>query len=243
MTDEGRERMTRARRDAISSARPRDSWPTPNTPSGGGNLMSTPKHTGGIDLEGAAELWPTPRTTDEAAGRGAIQSGATFYRPSKEWDAGRKVGQANLADVSEFWQTPQVDSFRSRGGDRKDEMGLDQQARLQWVTPASRDYKGANSELHVTETGGGRKHMDQLSNQVEHSFRPDQPTESDGQKSSANAPTLRRRLNTKFVAWLMGLPEGWTSPAPINSADLEIWSAHCKGLLRSLFSSKGPVNE
>lgn len=235
--------------------------------------MSTPKHTGGIDLEGAAELWPTPRTTDEAAGRGAIQSGATFYRPSKEWDAGRKVGQANLSDVSEqwatpsaherthdprevdhgiqlanqaqegLWQTPATDSFKSRGGDRKDEMGLDQQARLQWVTPASRDYKGANSELHVTETGGGRKHMDQLSNQVEHSFRPGQPIGSDGQKSSASGPTSRRRLNTKFVAWLMGLPEGWTSPAPINSADLEIWSAHCKGLLRSLFSSKGPVNE
>lgn len=237
---------------------------------GGGNLVSSPNHTCGIDPEGAAELWPTPRTTDEAAGRGAIQSGITFYRPSKEFDAGRKVGQANLSDVSEqwatpsaherthdprevghgiqlanqaveelwmtpntvnttshkakyerptsgpqrggpsigleeqaaelwqtpkamdtgtprelskrlkndrqtrdpnfignykldlmdqagLWQTPQVDSFRSRGGDRKDEMGLDQQARLQWVTPASRDWKGANSETHVTETGGGQK--------------------------------------------------------------------------------------
>jgi len=72
--------------------------------------MSTPKHTGGIDLEGAAELW----------------------------------------------QTPAVDSFRSRGGDRKDEMGLDQQARIAWVTPTSRDWKGANSEIHVTKTGGGQ---------------------------------------------------------------------------------------
>lgn len=200
--------------------------------------MSTPKHTGGIDLEGAAELWPTPRTTDEAAGRGAIQSGATFYRPSKEWDAGRKVGQANLADVSEFWQTPATDSFRSRGGDRKGEMGLDQQARLQWVTPNSRDadkWHYRTSESDRQQNLSGKAH--------EHSFRPGQPIGSDGQKSSASAPTSRRRLNTKFVAWLMGLPEGWTSPAPINSADLEIWSAHCKGLLRSLFSSKGPVNE
>jgi hypothetical protein len=108
-TDGDRGQITDLPKAAISSVRRRTFWPTPNTPSGGGNLMSTPKHTGGIDLEGAAELW----------------------------------------------QTPATDSFRSRGGDRKDEMGLDQQARLQWGTPASRDWKGANSELHVTETGGG----------------------------------------------------------------------------------------
>ena len=65
-------------------------------------MMATPKHTGGIDLEGAAELW----------------------------------------------QTPAVDSFRSRGSDRKDEMGLDQQARFsQFPTPAARDFR--------SETGGG----------------------------------------------------------------------------------------
>jgi hypothetical protein len=169
----------------------RKQWPTPNTPSGGRNLMATPKHTGGIDLEGAAELW----------------------------------------------QTLAVDSFRSRGGDRKDEMGLDQQARIAWSTPASRDWKGANSEIHVTEIGGGRRHMDQLSNQVEHSFLPDQQTETLGETSSQTTPTSRRRLNTKFVAWLMGLPEGWTSPAPINSEDLETWSSHSREHLRSLFSS------
>lgn len=191
MTDEGREPMTQARRDGTSSEKPRTTWPTPNLPTGGGgNLMATPKHTGGIDLEGAAELW----------------------------------------------QTPATDSFRSRGGDRKDGMGLDQQARIAWVTPASRDWKGANSKLHVTEIGGGRRHMDQLSNQVEHSFPLAQQTESSGQPSSQDAPTSRRRLNTKFVEWLQGLPEGWTSPDPISSEALETWSSHSKGLLRSLLS-------
>ena len=39
-------------------------WPTPNTPSGGPNTVSSPKHTGGMDLDGAAVLagWPTPRS-------------------------------------------------------------------------------------------------------------------------------------------------------------------------------------
>lgn len=161
-----------------------------HTIGGGANLMATPKHTGGIDLEGAAELW----------------------------------------------QTPAVDSFRSRGGDRKDEMGLDQQARIAWVTAASRDWKGANSEIHVRKPRGGRRHMDQLSNQVEHSFLPAQPTESYGQPSSQSAPNSRRRLNTKFVEWLQGLPEGWTSPAPINSEALGTWLSHSREHLRSLLS-------
>lgn len=43
-------------------------WPTPNLPSGGPNVNSTPTHTGGMDLDGATTLviqspmagWPTP---------------------------------------------------------------------------------------------------------------------------------------------------------------------------------------
>jgi hypothetical protein len=38
------------------------------------------------------------------------------------------------ASLSSQWQTPAADSFRSRGGDRKSEMGLDQEARF-WPTP------------------------------------------------------------------------------------------------------------
>src|SRR5208282_5152297 len=42
-------------------------WPTPNTPSGGANTKSTPKHTGGMDLDGAVTLagWPTPVANDD----------------------------------------------------------------------------------------------------------------------------------------------------------------------------------
>ena len=42
------------------------SWPTPNTPSGGPNVKSTPTHTGEMDLEGAVTLtsWPTASARD-----------------------------------------------------------------------------------------------------------------------------------------------------------------------------------
>jgi hypothetical protein len=42
---------------------------------------------------------------------------------------------------------------------------------------------------------------------------PEQTTETDGSTSQASAPTSSppsKRLNVKFVEWLMGLPEGWT---------------------------------
>lgn len=161
------------------------------------------------------KLWLTPK----------IPSGGG--QPQRMTDGG---GLRKLEDQIQLWQTPGTDSFRSRVGDRKDEMGLDQQARMQWVTPAIRDHKGANSELHVKEIGGGKAHMGQLSNQVEHSFLPDQATEKHGAKSSLSDPTSPRRLNPKFVEWLQGLPEGWTSAEPINSAALETWLCQCREL-------------
>jgi hypothetical protein len=64
-------------------------------------------------------------------------------------------------------------------------------AAVQWPTPAARDHKSANSAEHALETGGGRKHMDQLSNFVAHSSHQAQPT-APGQESSSNTPTSPR---------------------------------------------------
>lgn len=157
---------------------------------GGGNLVATPNHTGGQDLEGAVEQW----------------------------------------------QTPGTDSFRSRGGDRKDEMGLDQQARMQdiWQTPNSRD---ADKWHYRTSDSDKQQNLSGQAAEIEHSFRPDQPIKTSGETSSPNAPTSPRRLNPKFVEWLQGLPEGWTSAAPINSENLATWFSRCREQLHSLCSS------
>ena len=48
---------------------------------------------------------------------------------------------AQLANQVDMWQTPATDSFRSRGGTRKDEMGLDQQARSHQVQPIHDGHK------------------------------------------------------------------------------------------------------
>lgn len=72
--------------------------------------------------------WPTARAEDaESAGK----------------HKGR--GPDSLTAATSEWQTPGADSFRSRGGDRKDEMGLDQQARKLWPTATAGDAAGGGS--------------------------------------------------------------------------------------------------
>ena len=51
-----------------------------------------------------------------------------------------------------------------------------------------------------------------------------------GSESSKPGPTSRRRLNPKFVEWLIGLPENWASVEPISFEDLE--TASCQTVLR-----------
>lgn len=129
-------------------------------------------------------------------------------------DAGKQSAGNRKADN---WQTPAADSFRCRGGDRADEQGLDQQARL-FPTPASRDFKGANGPDHL-ENGTGRLHMDQLPNFIEHSFRLPPTTSPDG----SNTSEARRVLNPRFVEALMGWPIGWTSCAAVATASFQSW--------------------
>ena len=105
--------------DAVASAM----WSTPRT----SDTNGTGAHgAGGVDLRTQADAWPTPGANDH---KGSAREG-------------QRRGQLDEA-TEQHWQTPATDSFRSRGGDRKDEMGLDQQAR---VFPSSRpDQEAAPS--------------------------------------------------------------------------------------------------
>jgi DNA (cytosine-5)-methyltransferase 1 len=104
-----------------------------------------------------------------------------------------------LCDAIAIWPTPQTDSFRSRGGDRKHEKGLDRMARdwepaPMWMTPTARDHKdGATSLANVPVNG-------LLGRQV-------LATPTAGGDTSGT----HRSLNPLFVEALMGWPTGWTA--------------------------------
>ena len=100
------------------SGRGSSSWPTARAE----DSESCGNHSGATDsLTGATKDWPTPKV---ATGK--------YTRD----DGKRGNERPTLVGEAENWQTPAADSFRSRGGDRKDEAGLDRQARL-WPTPRS----------------------------------------------------------------------------------------------------------
>ena len=174
-------------------------WPTPRGTDGTKGGPNQAGSRGDLMLPSAAAQWPTPRTTDTNQGRGAELIGTAYYRPSPALKSGILVGQANLSDVVQ-----------------------------QWPTPAARDSKGANSAEHALITGGGRKHMDQLSNFVAHSSHLAQPT-PDGPPSCESGPDSpppsTKRLNPAFGEWLMGWPVGWTiaDPSASSASETAFW--------------------
>jgi hypothetical protein len=123
-----------------------DQWSTPNTPSGGPNTKSTQTHTGGLDLDGQVIHWTTPTAHDQ-----------------HERHQTHAQGGNPITNQVHQWQTPATDSFRSRGGDRKGEQGLDQQARL-WGTPSARDWKSGDASEETMNRNARRP----LNEQAEH---------------------------------------------------------------------------
>lgn len=144
---------------------------------------------------------------------GSMRSGSIYER--------RMSAPRISASACSYWQTPGTDSFRSRGGKRKDEAGLDRQARL-WATPQARDWRsGEVSE--ATRAKNARPLNEQACS------RPDL-TANTGPASSPTRPGLRPQLNPRFVEWLMGLPLGWTDYAPVA---MESWLFRARRHLRS----------
>lgn len=183
-------------------------WPTARSEDG----ESAGNHPGATDsLTGATRTWTTPTAT-ERSGQGERNSALTL--DVKNWktphgmsnrDSKGKVGGAGggeFALQANHWQTPATDSFRSRGGDRKDEMGLDQQARF-FPTPQAADGKMVK--------GGKRGADSNPSLGTAASSLQDHLTPG-GPESSQNDRTWPRRLNPQFVEWLMGFPIGWSKP-------------------------------
>jgi hypothetical protein len=63
----------------------------------------------------------------------------------------------DLNEQAAWWQTPATDSFRCRGGDRKNEMGLDQQARTSdYFHPAPETPPHGSESLPTSPTSRRR---------------------------------------------------------------------------------------
>lgn len=103
-------------------------WPTA-TATGNHNRAGL-SAASGDGLGTAAQMWPTPVASDDNKSPEAHLA----MKARLPGGARSTITSLNVLIKTDQWQTPSTDSFRSRGGDRKNEMGLDQEARL-WQTP------------------------------------------------------------------------------------------------------------
>lgn len=212
-------------------------WLTPNVPNGGRSVSAALVESKGttedgdkrtVGLESQSKHWATPNAHD---GR----------RPGADLKSTQGM---NLSRDAAVWPSPRATDGSKGGPNQAGSKGdlMLPSAAAQWPTPAARDGKGANSTEHVTVTGGGRKHMDQLANFVEHSPSSPlaQPTPH-GQESLQSAPTSPRRLNPAFGCWLMGWPVWWTNPAVTSCARsaMESYRSRLDSHLSSLLAERG----
>jgi hypothetical protein len=171
-------------------------------------------------------------------------------------------GGLNLQSAAGLWMTPRSvtgEYTRDRGQKGSERPTIEGQA-AQWPTPASRDYKGENGPDHLMN-GTGRLHLNQLPNAVAFLYSPPAlPTWQPGPKLSQLRPIWRplracviashgratwrrlvrgkRRLNPRFVEWLMGWPSGHALCAS-SETELSRWSQDMRGALSRLPTAYG----
>lgn len=174
--------------------------------------------------------WPTADAMVANDGQDPSTYNARRARLKVKHGNGNGAGLV-LSQSAIQWQTPATDSFRSRGGDRKNEMGLDQQARL-WPTAATRDYKGS---LPLNQRDRTMGTLDECAERI-FPYSPPAPTTQAGNGSSSGAPTLPPLcLNAAFVEWLMGWPTGWTDSARAVTG-FTLWLRRSRTCLSTLIS-------
>lgn len=153
----------------------------------------------------------------------------------------------NLATSAMMWPTPQTDSFRGRGGSRRDEPGLDRMAR-DWPTPMASDG---------SKPSAGKRRGADLTHATQLWMTPTARDHKDGAASLANTPVNgllgrqvlktkmagsdisdpRRTLNPLFVEALMGWPIGWTGFA-FAATELSHWLQRMRCELSRLNSER-----
>lgn len=206
-----------------SALRGDNQWMTPNVPNGGRHVppelvaskgMTEDGQKRTVGLESQSKYWATPDCNTSTYSNG--MKGPNLREQANTWPTPMAgMGENSHGQISgdfrrnmdliltENWPTPRSTDGTKVGPNQAGSKGdlMLPSAAAQWPTPAARDAKGANSEEHCTVTGGGRKHMDQLSNFVAHSSHPALQTQP-GPESSSTSPTLPRRLLDALIQCL-----------------------------------------
>ncbi|HKN69711.1 MAG TPA: hypothetical protein VJX30_01535 [Terriglobales bacterium] len=185
-------------------------WPTPNTPSGGANTKSTPKHTGGMDLDGAVTLagWPTPVANDDNK---SVEAHLAMKKRMGERDgtgANRTaITSLQVAAKLSGWPTPQAHDAQGPKTAKQQEVmrakghgvaNLNEKALLAgWPTP-----KCGNANGNKYQYGKNGEHILNLTGAVDLCGWPTPMAGNPGSETYNEAGnTDSSRKTTALVSW------------------------------------------
>ena len=197
--------------------------------------------------------WMTPNTFDSLAAKSQEALDHEYTHRTGRKNPNNLRDQVAVQQGERNWPTPIVSDATgnrmSKGSKRPNEGGLQKWAK-EWPTPRARDWKGSGPTIIRRD---GRSRMDSLDYVTEQSSQCGlQPPaigmggpDSSPPDQTSPQPSAKKRLNPKFVEWLMGVPLGWTSLEPlVGSGDsLCLEMALCQPPWPSLFAPSLGVNE
>lgn len=187
-----------------------------------GRLNPNPTHQVGYMLVDASRAWQTPSTRDE--------HGHTVR-------GGDRADEPMLAGQAKQWPTPNAadqDNHKAhKRGNPTLPTAADRVLASARPTPAGRDHKGTNDPSHMDRSTGSM-HLDQLPNFVAHCLPPPLATSKAGVASSKST----RRLNPRFVCWLMGWPMIVGTGSAPWATEWSLFKSRMRGQLSRLLSRR-----
>jgi len=171
-------------------------WPTPRTTSGGAESAGRKQElrreeSGGGDLQAQAQMWLTPHGLGGRDASGKLGGG----------------GGGEFAKQATQWPTPTAEDSESSGNRNLPGAGntLSHASRAHtgtWMTPTGLDVVGGAYQYDNHDRTKPRPSL--VGQSRSFPLAPAPPTSGDG--SSSSTPVSRRRLNPRFVSYLMGWP-------------------------------------
>lgn len=161
----------------------------------------------------SGECFPAPPWVPAIAGSGSLCWPTPKASNCDKGGRPRANDRGDLCASAQGWRTPTANDSKGSAVYANGELKLTGQAR-DWATPTARDWRSGKSNL----TSNSRP----LSEQAE---RYGPLTNS----QTGEILTQPTGLNSRFVEWLMGFPDGWSRTENI---DCEPWETQCRHLLR-----------
>jgi hypothetical protein len=170
-------------------------------------LKTWERHTVG-NASGASHggAWPTPIKSDDNVDR---RNNMEQYSARND-EPGKGYSSLPIAVRGGDWQTLSSGNFRTRGGDRSDELGLDNQVRKDWATPQEHDKATGNAGrvVRLGTDAGGRN----LTDEVVHGSNWTTPQEDDANNATRTSGVMRSLTRDVMQA-------NWPSPNAFDSVD------------------------